>query len=376
MRYALALMVLGSLSSLAALGQAPSPASSAAVSPSTPSVHRAGTQSGDLVVLNSVKGTVVASTWLFPMKCDTKGDLYLRNVVEGVGAVHKLNAEGKQIALLQPDSAKPSVRPSVSGHFSVGKEGYVYQLVSSWADKKRHVFVYQPDGSLKSDMVLEAGFPWLPSLVAAFPSGGLLVTGLEYDHDRKNWVKWPFTGVFALDGSLVKEVKLEDDDMIHDMAAVGDSRVTHPEAPGDNFAVQLGEMDAASDGNIYLMRDLSPAIVYAISPEGKVLRRFTVDPGDPNYVPSGMHIAGNRIALEFFQPQEGDPVIKIVDLEGAELATYRVGSDARIGAAFACYTSNPDRFVFLGGGDDENPPITVNTVGPRSEHVTLGRSGH
>jgi hypothetical protein len=250
-------------------------------------------------------------------------------------------------------------------HFWVGKEGYVYQLVSSWGDRRFHVFVYRPDGSLKSDIVLEAGFAWVPDLVAAFPSGNLLVTGREYDSDRKNPVKWPFTGVFAPDGSLVKEVKLEDDEMIHDMAAVGDSRVARPESPGGNLAVQLGEMDAASDGNIYLMRYLSPAIVYSISPEGKVLRRFTVDAGEPSYVPSGMHIAGNKIAMEFFQPQEGNPVIKIVDLEGAEFATYRVGPDARIGAAFACYTSNPDRFVFLGGGDDENPPIAVNTVGPR-----------
>src|SRR5579863_7616165 len=145
MRHALALLVFGSLSFLVALGQSPAPATSAVVSQSTPAARGAGAQVLDLAVLSSAKGTQVASTWLSPMKCDTEGNLYLRNRTEGVDALHKLSGEGKQIALFQPDLAKPSVKPSVGGHFSVGKDGYVYQLVSSWTDKKRHVFVYQPD---------------------------------------------------------------------------------------------------------------------------------------------------------------------------------------------------------------------------------------
>jgi hypothetical protein len=155
------------------------------------------------------------------------------------------------------------------------------------------------------------------------------------------------------------------------MAAVGDSRVADPNAPGVNRAVELGDMDAAEDGNVYLMRHLSPAIIYAISVEGKLLRRFTVDPGQPDYVPSGMHIVGDRIVLEFFQPQEGNPVIKIVDLLRKGLATYHIDPQVKIGAALACYASNPDRFTYLGGDDDGR--ITVNTRNALRPDV--GRSG-
>jgi hypothetical protein len=362
MRYTLRLLIVGLLASFDCLGQSTSPPPPV-IAKTAPVAHGASHRAPELVVLNTVKGTSVGFMWLAPMKCDVQGNLYLRNRIEGVSAIHKLNANGKEIALPQPDSAKPDLRPVFGGHFSVGKDGSVYELVGSGMDKKHHVFIYKPDGSLKSDITLASGFPWLPALVAVFPSGNLLVTGLEYDHDPSNLVKWPVTGVFGSNGSLLKEVKLEDDDAIHNMAAVGDSRVTAPEAPGVNHAVQLGEMDVANDGNIYLMRHLSPPIVYAISPDGEVVRRFIVDPGQPGYVPSGMHIAGNRIELEFFQPQKGNPLIKIVDLAGNGLATYHPDPEAGIGAALACYTSDPDRFVFLGG--DDNGVIAVKTVGVR-----------
>ena len=116
--------------------------------------------------------------------------------------------------------------------------------------------------------------------MAVFPSGNLLISGLEYDHDRKNSVMWPFTGIFGSDGALLKEVKLEDDDAIHDMALSGDQRVSSFTNPSANHAVEFSKMEAGADGNIFLMRWLTPAIFYAISPGGAVVRRFTVDPGD------------------------------------------------------------------------------------------------
>ena len=70
-----------------------------------------------------------------------------------------------------------------------------------------------------------------------------------------------------------------------------------------------------------------------------------------------MHIAGNRIAVAFFQPQTMEQRIKIVDLEGHEIATYdelRINGKPKylLGIAFACYTENPQRFIFLTTGND------------------------
>lgn len=186
----------------------------------------------------------------------------------------------------------------------------------------------------------------------------MLISGLEYDHDRKNPVMWPFAGIFGSDGVLLKEVKLEDDDAIHDMAQSADPRVSSFTNPSANHAIEFSKMQAAGDGNIYLMRWLTPAIFYAISPGGQAVRRFTVDPGDKDFQPVEMHVSGNRIAVLFFQPQSRETRMKVVDLEGREIATYDTvqiegkSQPQPLGTAFACYTANPERFIFLGAGDD------------------------
>jgi hypothetical protein len=57
--------------------------------------------------------------------------------------------------------------------------------------------------------------------------------------------------------------------------------------------------------------------------------------------------------------------MKVVDLEGHEIATYdavRVEGKPKlepIGEAFACYTADPGRFVFLSAGDDNNLQFLV-----------------
>jgi hypothetical protein len=361
MRYTLLLLTVVLLTRLGGLSQ--TLASANAVTPSASSARQTVAASRDLVPLSSVTADYVnAGMFLYPLRCDGGGNLYLRNVNSGVPAIHELSPNGKQIALFQPDLATSEFKVVRGTYFSLDKDGYLAQLVES-KEIKRHVFIFKADGSLKNDIKLETSFPWIPSQVAAFPSGNLLVSGSEYDHDRKNPIKWPFTGVFGLDGSLVKEVKLEDDDMIHDMAAVGDSRVTAPESPNSNYAVALGQLGSASDGNVYLMRRLSPAILYAISSDGRVIRRFTVDVGRPDYMPEDMYIAGNKIAIQFVESQNGDQLIRIVDLEGNEKATYHVDQKSSLGYALSCFQTDPERFTFLGVSKDHM--LTLNVAVPK-----------
>jgi hypothetical protein len=219
--------------------------------------------------------------------------------------------------------------------------------------------VYKSDGSYKSLIKLQPGFAWIPSTLAVFASGNLLVSGLEYDKNEKRFV-WPFTAIFSSDGTLLKEVKLEDDDTLRDMAASGDSRVSSSTNPSSNFAIEFGQSQAASDGNVYLMRWVTPTIFYALSPGGGVVRRFLVDPGDENFKPAEMHVAGSRIAVLFYHPQTGELLMKIVDLEGHEIATYdqakvngKPTTNDALGSAFACYTDDPQRFTFLTTGDGQ-----------------------
>jgi len=137
----------------------------------------------------------------------------------------------------------------------------------------------------------------------------------------------------------------DDDDNIRNLAASGDARVSCTTNSYANQAVEFGQSEAADDGNVYRMRWITPTIFYAISPEGKVVRRFVVDPGDEGFAPVAMHIASNRIAVLSFHEQTKEKRMKIVDLEGHEIATYeeaRIDGKTKndfLGLAFACYTA-------------------------------------
>lgn len=295
-----------------------------------------------------------ATSFFRPLRCDSDGNLYVRTDSGGVEAVHKLSSKGERMALFEA-SSNPDLKIDAARYFTVGDGGELYELVYPH-EMTRYMFVYKADGTFKSAVKFQTGFPWIPKMLAVFPTGQLLASGEEYDADRTA-ARWPFTGIFAADGSLLKEVKLEDDEMLHDMAASGDPRVASPTNVLSNHAIDNGLVEMASDGNAYLMRWTNPAIFYAISPGGEVVRRFTVDPGESGYRPSAMHVNKNRIAILFVETQSRAKIMKIVDLEGHELATYdepKVDGKAKdvLSAVFACYTENPTHFVFLGADDD------------------------
>jgi hypothetical protein len=304
----------------------------------------------------------VAKVFQEPLKCDADGNLYLRTEPSGIGAIHKLNSKGEPVALYQPIS--PNVKVNQPLSFAISPDGEVSQLISA-LEPTRYVFVYAKDGSVKSEIKLQTGFHFFfPKQIAVFMNGDFLVSGLEYDSDV-HAAMWPFTGIFASDGSLRKEITLKDDQKIHDMAASGDPKVSAPGLPQSNRAISSGKAETGADGNVYLMRRLTPAIVYAISPGGAV-RRFEVDPGRQDMLPTSMHVVGSRIAVLFWQPQTHDEVLKVVDLQGHEIATYsepapKNAGEQSIGLAFVCYSLNPERFTFLETMEDSKLGLMTAT---------------
>jgi hypothetical protein len=294
----------------------------------------------------------VADSFVSHNVCDGSDNLYVQK--EPRDAVRKFNAKGELAALFQA-AANTDKKIDATGYFTLAPNGDLYQLVYPH-EFDRYVYVYKSDGAFKSAIKLNPGFVWFPHTLAVFGSGQLLIAGSEYDKD-KTAAMWPFTGIFAADGSLFKEIKLEDDDTLHDMAALGDARVASPRSPQLNRAVEFSQAEMAADGNAYLMRWTNPAIIYAISPRGEVLRRLKIDPGDPGYQPSTMHVFQNRIAV-LFVDAKSDFLMKIVDLEGHDLARYdeveanRRQPGAMLGSSLACYTEDPTRFVFLGANDE------------------------
>ncbi len=307
----------------------------------------------------------MASTFSPFLKCDNEGNLYLQTD-PSFPAIHKLNPKGERVAVFQATS-NPDRKIDFSRSFSIAPSGELYELVYPH-EITRYVFVYKSDGTLDSTIKLQPGFAWSPAVIAVFPSGQLLISGLEYDRDVKA-AMWPFTGIFAQDGRLLKEIDLEDDGTLRDMAASGDDRVILPNNSHGNRAISYSKAEIGSDGNAYMMRWTNPAIFYAISPGGEVVRRFKIaPPADSAEPPMDMHISGDHIAVMFVNRQTMHKVIKVVDLKGHELASYvepmaggKPTGDME-SAAFACYTQNPDRFTFLGAGDDSELQLWVGGV--------------
>jgi hypothetical protein len=303
-------------------------------------------------------------TSLFPpWRCDNDGNLYFPTELDGEPAIRKLNQKGERVALFQTNSS-PDIKVNVTADFALVPDGSeLYQLVYVPGDSTQHVMVFKSDGSLKSIVKLDPGFHFSAKRLAIFSSGQFLISGEKQDANYKA-AEWPFTGIFAADGTLLKELKLKDDKDLHDLAASGDPSVTPPGEASGNLAIDLGFLQMGEDGNAYLIRWGNPAIVYAISAGGRVVRRFKVAAGESEYRPIAIQLNKNRIAILFWDKQAGDEVMKILDLEGHEVATYDAPKGARIfeggiGPCFACYTQNPIRFVFLGHDQDHKVQFLI-----------------
>ena len=285
-----------------------------------------------------------------PFACDSDGNIYLRSGL-GSAPILKLNPKGERVALFQP-AVNPDLEVGIAGSFSVAPDGELYMLVHARKEISRYVFIFKPDGGYKEKIKLQPGFGWIPYSLAVFPDGSMLISGERYDRDPRD-PKLPFTGIFSADGRLLKELKLDDNNAVVAKTSSVPASGAVPITSAGSQAIAWGQIESAQDGNLYVMRSSSPAIFYGISPGGAVERRFAVDSGHAGYRPQGMHISGNRIAVLFYDPHTMDKTMKIVDVEGQELAVYdepradRKADLGTIGLAFACYTQKPERFIFL-----------------------------
>lgn len=365
-RYGMLAAIATLLVSQALYSQAPSTTTAAKSSPTVEKPNATpGVTTPSRLVLTKTISTDAAADINSP-ECDADGNFYIANADRT--SISKLSPKGELIATFTATSS-PDVRQlDGAGRFTVSKDGDVHQLVFPHS-YDRDVFLYNKDGSFKSLVKLDPGGVWSPSLFLAFPSGNFLATGQKWDRIAKEY--FPFTGIFSWRGTLLKEVRLEDDEFIHKQASAGDSRFVPAGISGSlNFAISRGNLKLAGDGNAYLLRRLNPAVVYAISPGGEILRRFTVDPGDPELNVNGLAIAGSRAAIVFRKSREGEPVeeqlIQVVDLEGNKMATYEepmVDGHIAFGLDLACYTQNPEQFTFLGWTKDEK--VVLNVTEPR-----------
>lgn len=269
--------------------------------------------------------------------CDSGGNIYAR-----VWAGTDSGAARLSIQEITPDGAltknfrvaEASRNTDLAKGIFVSDAGSVYQAAR--IGDGLYAVEFAGDGSVKSSTALEADArvvdPWQ---IAVFGSGGFLLSGLTGKDHRT-----PYTAVFAPNGKLVKTIYEPEDEEARQKAESGDEEYTRSNV-GNRF-VGLGDVALGSDGNVYLLRGASPALVYVISRTGEVVRKLHIGAGQPGFDARDIKSYAARLAIGFDGP---DSLVVVTDLEGKTIAGYTVERHKPDWPALACYDADGLTFV-------------------------------
>lgn len=306
--------------------------------------------SGQLGVVKTVESQETASSFEHPIECDDDGNVYLQTDADGISAIRKLSPAGERVATFTAGTC-PDIKVQLGATFTVGSDSRVYQIAFPQDEPHRYVLVFDRDGSCRSKIKLDVSLRFIPYQIATYPSGTMLIAGVRSLPGKEPDAMAPYTALFSSSGDLLKTIDLESDDEHPRTDVGGNLSDAAPSNRSGSRAISRGMMQTAQDGNVYLIRHESPAVIYAISESGTVVRHFTVDPGKADLVPSEMHIASNRIALLFQNDRTHESVLWVVNLNGEPVAEYSeplTPGKSSLGWAFVCYTYPPhDTFTFL-----------------------------
>ena len=314
------------------------------------SVHSANDAVGKplRVMQTTTSPNQVGAATLMPVRCDSDGSIYVRfyhDKTPLVEPIHKLDNKGEHKLVYSVAGDAQFVGRGKGGtEFAIGKNGDVYQLAS--ADDGTYAVAFNKDGSIRSKAKL------VPDLAAwhfaVFESGRVLVAGTERETVSNLSPHAPFTGIFDPSGKLLHKIVFPEDKSYEDAANRGDSDFFDAGlGGGGNFAVEHGSVERGSDGNIYVVRWVHPAKVYAVAETGQVVRTFEVRPELEGRKPAFVYATIGKLAFQFAGDRDrADPrsIIKVVGLDGRDYVTY---DSTALGVGLACY-SQPDRFTFLG----------------------------
>ena len=159
----------------------------------------------------------------------------------------------------------------------------------------------------------------------------------------------------------MKQLVLDGDAEIERAIEVGDTKDARAQRE-NTTAIESSVAITGDDGLVYLMRATSPAVVYAISSAGDVLRKIVVSPPDGRGSPQfGIRVAKNRLAVQFRRSCDSavdsgscrSSTFAVVDATtGKTLAAYE--ADKEVAAPIACYAPDPDRFFIFSPSLDQH----------------------
>ena len=285
------------------------------------------------------------SSIAFPTSCDEQGRFYVKLPKPGPGMVGPLlRVSSKGVVEAQFDTSDELIN-----RYAVRPDGGVVMMHSD--GKNKFLDNFAPDGTRESSVRLEPPpTPFFPSQLAVFHSGEIFISGLQYQPGYK-----ASAAIYSATGSLIKQPTLDQDEKRErNIATDSGAQKLNAEAIDKSVAT------AGDDGLVYLMRPTTPAVVYAISPAGDVLRTLRVvapmGAGAPWF---GLRVVKNRSLIQFRRdcaPNVSScigSVYAILDATtGKRLATYETNKEAA--GAIACYVPDPDRLFIFGLSSDRH----------------------
>jgi hypothetical protein len=311
---------------------------------------------GSSIALRVVSTMNVASelggAFMIPSKCGADGNLYIRKLAVDrplLGPVVKIDADGKRTALFDPAAfSKPGLDRADA--FSPAADGGMYQIAQSGI-LKPHSFVlhFFSDGSVASPVRLDADFEVYT--FAAFTDGNFLVSGVKRDVRNKDDRGHNFTAVFSPDGRELAQLSFPG---TSPDASKDGKALARAGAKGDEAApmLDLADAEVGSDGNLYVMRGSTPALVYVIAPSGEIVKTIKVPAALAGAAPTAFHVSGNRLAIAFRKEDSERPAQTIVVADaqtGRRIAAYADATGE--GTTFVCYSANDGVFTFLKLGE-------------------------
>jgi hypothetical protein len=291
----------------------------------------------------------MGGAFMNPAKCDADGNLYIRKLAMDrpqLGPVVKIDSDGQRAALFDP-AAFSQLALDRADAFSPAPDGGMYQIAQSGVLKPRiYVLHFSSDGSASSPVRLDADLEVYA--FAAFADGNFLVSGVRRSTlDRKDRGR-NFTAVFSADGRELAQLTFAEPGI----SAKRSAQAVAPAKTDDKAPpmLDLAEAEAGSDGNLYVMRGSSPALVYVIASNGKIMKTLKVGTEVRGGTPAAFHVSGNRLAISFWNDEEHIQTVVIADAQtGRKIASY--ADPGGLGPSMACYSANDGVFTFLKLGE-------------------------
>lgn len=320
--------------------------------------------------VRSVAGDPFAAGLIHPIKCDSRGDLFVQAappLARSASSVIKISREGERTSVYSLEKVSGfSSKGAEMVDFTVASTGDVYFLIRKCLDKKCELAIinFAGDGSVRGVTKLDADFD--PARFALFESGEFLVTGLGAGTPKSvassgskvnaaGTSRAPFVGIFDSQGHLVTTVappEAESGKGVHKGKNASEEGIPEDEQAAFRASVQLGFLSSGAPGTVYMARRTSTARVYQISSAGRVLRSFETTPPSDKAWPMDMRFDADEGRLVFeFNEQLGQgtwdlahAIFSLVDSRnGRRLIDYPANPEVGI---FACYTRG--EFTFIG----------------------------